>query len=232
MTNSSILIIEDEEDIRELVVHALAKAGFKLLQAGNGREGFVLAIDHHPDLVLLDWMMPEVNGIETLRRLRRDARTASIPVIMLSAKAEVDHKSEGLDAGADDYLAKPFSPKELVSRVKAVLRRSGSLDKSERLQVRELILDPSNHIVTVAGEMVEVGPTEFRLLHFFMQHPDRVYARAQLLDKVWGTAVYIDERTVDVHIRRLRKALEKNDHHQLIQTVHGVGYRFSEKLSI
>lgn len=228
--NPTLLVIEDEEDIQELITHGLSKAGFTLLRASNGREGFVLAVDHHPDLILLDWMMPEVNGIETLRRLRRDTRTANIPVIMLSAKAEVDNKSEGLDAGADDYLAKPFSPKELASRVKAVLRRSSHQDKGACLQVRQLLLNPDSHIVTVADETVDLGPTEFRLLHFFMQHPDRVYSRAQLLDQVWGSAVYIDERTVDVHIRRLRKALEKNDHDQLIQTVHGVGYRFSEKL--
>jgi len=230
MKKFSILIIEDEEDIQELIAHGLAKVGYTLLKAGNGREGFVLAVDHHPDLILLDWMMPEVNGIETLRRLRRDARTANIPVIMLSAKAEVDNKSEGLDAGADDYLAKPFSPKELVSRVNAVLRRSGTQQKNDNLQARQLILNPDSHVVIVVDERVDIGPTEFRLLQFFMQHPDRVYSRAQLLDQVWGNTVYIDERTVDVHIRRLRKALEKNDHDQLIQTVHGVGYRFSEKL--
>lgn len=227
---TAILIIEDDEDIRELVAHALAKTGFTLLKAANGREGFVLAVDHHPDLILLDWMMPEVNGLEALRRLRRDARTANIPVIMLSAKAEVDNKSEGLDAGADDYLAKPFSPKELVSRVNAVLRRSGPQQKNGSLQAQRLVLNPDSHVVTVEDETVDLGPTEFRLLQFFMQHPDRVYSRAQLLDQVWGNTVYIDERTVDVHIRRLRKALERNDHDKLIQTVHGVGYRFSDKL--
>lgn len=229
MKNPILLLIEDEEDIRELVTHALAKSGFTLLEADNGRAGFVSAVDHQPDLVILDWMMPEVNGIETLRRLRRDARTAHIPVIMLSAKAEATHKSEGLDTGADDYLAKPFSPRELVSRVNAVLRRSQSQQKKQPLQIKELALNPDSHVVTLADEVIDLGPTEFRLLQFFMQHPDRVYSRTQLLDQVWGNAVYIDERTVDVHIRRLRKALEKNDHSQLIQTVHGVGYRFSEK---
>jgi len=230
MPEQTLLIIEDEEDIQELIAHGLSKAGFRLLNASNGREGFVLAVDHHPDLILLDWMMPEVNGIETLRRLRRDTRTANIPVIMLSAKTEVDNKSEGLDAGADDYLAKPFSPKELLSRVNAVLRRSGTQQQNGNLQAQQLILNPDSHVVTVSGETVDLGPTEFRLLQFFMQHPDRVYSRAQLLDQVWGNTVYIDERTVDVHIRRLRKALGKNEHDQLIQTVHGVGYRFSEKL--
>lgn len=229
MQKATVLIIEDEEDIQELIVHGLAKAGFTLQTASNGREGFVLAVDYHPDLIVLDWMMPEMNGIETLRRLRRDPRTAHIPVIMLSAKAEVDNKSEGLDAGADDYLAKPFSPKELVSRVNAVLRRSGTQNKDARQQVRQLVLEPESHVVTVEGKSVGLGPTEFRLLHFFMRHPDRVYSRSQLLDQVWGNAVYVDERTVDVHIRRLRKALEENDHDKLIQTVHGVGYRFSEK---
>ncbi len=230
MNTNTILVVEDEADIQELVSLTLGKAGFKLLQANNGKEGFVMALDQKPDLVLADWMMPEINGIELLRRLRRDSRTAHIPVIMLSAKAEVDNKSEGLDAGADDYLAKPFSPRELVSRVNAVLRRSSSQQQNNSLQVRQLVLDPVSHTVTVANDPADLGPTEFRLLQFLMQHPDRVYSRAQLLDQVWGSAVYIDERTVDVHIRRLRKALEKADHHLLIQTVHGVGYRFSSKL--
>jgi len=229
MKKMTLLIIEDEADIQEMIAHGLSKAGYTLLKANNGREGFVSALDHRPDLILLDWMMPEVNGIETLRRLRRDPRTENIPVIMLSAKAEVDNKSEGLDAGADDYLAKPFSPKELVSRVNAVLRRSGTQQKNNNLQARQLILNPDSHVVTIAEETVDLGPTEFKLLQFFMQHPDRVYSRAQLLDQVWGHTAYIDERTIDVHIRRLRKALEKSDHDTLIQTVHGVGYRFSEK---
>lgn len=229
MKKMTLLIIEDEADIQEMIAHGLSKVGYTLLTATNGREGFVSALDHQPDLILLDWMMPEVNGIETLRRLRRDPRTENIPVIMLSAKAEADNKSEGLDAGADDYLAKPFSPKELVSRVNAVLRRSGTQQKNNNLQARQLILNPDSHVVTIAEETVDLGPTEFKLLQFFMQHPDRVYSRAQLLDQVWGHTAYIDERTIDVHIRRLRKALEKSDHDTLIQTVHGVGYRFSEK---
>lgn len=225
----AVLIVDDEEDIRDMVALALQGAGYPVLMAANGREGFVQAVDHQPALALVDWMMPEVNGIELLRRLRRDPRTASIPIIMLSAKAEVDNKTEGLDSGADDYLAKPFSTKELLARIRALLRRTAETTDGSLLRVGNLQLDPASHTTRIGDSAITLGPTEFRLLQFFMGHPNRVYSREQLLDKVWGTGVYVDERTVDVHIRRLRKALEPDDYSRLIQTVHGVGYRFSDK---
>lgn len=229
-TQPCILIVDDEADIRDMVALNLGRQGFRVLQAEDGQQGFTAAVDHQPDLIILDWMMPTLNGIETLRRLRRDERTAKVPVIMLSAKAEVDNKIQGLDSGADDYLAKPFSPKELLSRIKAVLRRgetSASTDKL--LRARDLVLDPASHQVTIAGANIALGPTEYNMLQFFMQHPERVYTREQLLDNVWGSTVYIDERTVDVHIRRLRKALEPGGHDAMIQTVRSAGYRFSVK---
>ena len=231
MNSSTVLIVEDEEDIRDMLAHTLGNAGFRVMGASNGREGFIKAVDQLPSLVLVDWMMPEVNGIELLRRLRRDPRTQAIPVIMLSAKAEVDNKAEGLDSGADDYLAKPFSNKELLSRVRAVLRRSSDSRGEKQLRAGNLELDPESHSARVEGEAMSLGPTEFRLLQFFMSHPNRVYSREQLLDQVWGAGVYVDERTVDVHIRRLRKALEPGNHDRLIQTVHGVGYRFADKVT-
>lgn len=228
---SRILIVEDEPDIQDMIAMALERAGFSTLRAADGQIGFAAAIDHRPSLMLIDWMMPGVNGIELLRRLKRDERTRHIPVIMLSAKAETDNKSQGLDTGADDYLAKPFSPKELVSRIHAVLRRYEGNDASKQaiLTVRELTLNDETHQVAIAGQDIAMGPTEYRLLKFFMSHPNKVYSREQLLDQVWGNAVYIDERTVDVHIRRVRKAISIHGHDELIQTVRGSGYRFSEQ---
>jgi len=228
---ATILIVEDEEDIRHLITRTLVSAGFRSLEAGNGQDGFVLALEQSPDLILVDWMMPVVNGIELIRRLRRDARTRDIPLIVLSAKSEVDHKAEGLDSGADDYVTKPFSPKELLARIRACLRRSQDGQQQQTLSVDALRLDIASHMVTVDNNPVHLGPTEFRLLEFLMGHPNRVYTRAQLLDHVWGSNVYVDERTVDVHIRRLRKALENKNCNRLIQTVHGVGYRFSDTMS-
>jgi two-component system phosphate regulon response regulator PhoB len=225
-----ILIIEDEADIREMVTHQLHNAGFDTFGAEDGQAGFTAAINHAPALILLDWMMPRMNGLDTLRRLKDDQRTADIPVIMLSAKTEPEHKSAGLDAGADDYLGKPFSPKELISRVKAVLRRSvpgktGSTGNA--LSARNLTLDTDSHRVSINGEPIKVGPTEFKLLSFFLQHPERVYSREQILNHVWGSNVYLDERTIDVHIRRLRKALAIDGHEDMVQTVRGAGYLFS-----
>lgn len=216
-----------------MVALALERAGFSTLRAADGQQGFTAAINHHPSLILVDWMMPVVSGIELLRRLKRDERTRTIPVIMLSAKAETDNKSQGLDTGADDYLAKPFSPKELVSRINAVLRRyeNSSPAGQSILKTRELVLNDETHQVTIAQQPVSLGPTEYKLLRFFMSHPNKVYTREQLLDQVWGNTVYIDERTVDVHIRRVRKAISINGHEELIQTVRGTGYRFSESAS-
>jgi len=226
----TILIVEDEDDIRDMIASALTLAHYRVLEAPDGQEGFSKAIDLKPDLILIDWMMPVVNGLELLRRLRRDERTREIPVIMLSAKAEIDNKTQGLDSGADDYLTKPFSPKELIARIKAVLRRhEGKQDTNAVLTIKMLVLDASSHVVSINGQTINLGPTEFKLLQFFMRHPDKVYSREQLLDQVWGNAVYIDERTVDVHIRRLRKALSIEGHEALIQTIRGSGYRFSDK---
>lgn len=231
MNNTSILIVEDEEDIQDVIALSLETKGFTTFRANDGLEGFTAAIDLQPSLILVDWMMPNVNGLELLRRLKRDQRTADIPVIMLSAKSEAGHKSQGLDEGADDYLSKPFSPKELVSRIKAVLRRIyPNASKQKIFKTKDLSLDLENHLVTIGERPLNMGPTEFKLLHFFLSHPNRVYSREQLLNNVWGSNVYLDERTVDVHIRRLRKALSIDQHEKLIQTVRGVGYRFSDKI--
>ncbi|HLS99339.1 MAG: phosphate regulon transcriptional regulator PhoB [Porticoccaceae bacterium] len=231
MPDQTVLIIDDEAAIRDMVSVAFEVAGFNCLQADNARDGHALIIDRKPDLVLLDWMMPVTSGIELLRRLRRDELTDKIPVIMLTAKAEEDNLVQGLEGGADDYIAKPFSPRELIARAKTVLRRKQPDMPEEVIRVLELEFDPVSYHVSIAGQQVAMGPTEFRLLTFFLTHQDRVYSRDQILDHVWGGNVYMDERTVDVHIRRLRKALSIKDHNQLIQTVRGVGYRFSTKLS-
>ncbi|HEY8386901.1 MAG TPA: phosphate regulon transcriptional regulator PhoB [Porticoccaceae bacterium] len=229
MTNRTILVVDDEAAIRELVCMALEVAGFTCLQADNARDAHVLIIDAKPDLVLLDWMMPVTSGIELLRRVRKDELTAKLPVILLTAKAEEDNLVQGLDVGADDYITKPFSPRELAARVKAVLRRRQPLTPEETITARDLVYDPVSHRVSISGQPVAMGPTEFRLLGFFLGHQDRVYSRDQILDHVWGGNVYMDERTVDVHIRRLRKALSIDNHDELIQTVRGAGYRFSTR---
>ena len=226
----TILVVDDDNDIREMIALTLVRHGYQVLEAEDGQQGFTQAIDGQPDLIIIDWMMPSVNGIELLRRLRRDERTRALPAIMLSAKTEVDNKAQGLDSGADDYLAKPFSPKELLARIRAILRRSTPPTASaEQLRCGELLLDSASHQVSIAGKPIALGPTEYKILQFFMQHPERVYSREQLLDKVWGSTVYIDERTVDVHIRRLRKALEPGNHDALIQTVRSAGYRLAAK---
>ena len=186
-------------------------------------------MDERPDLILLDWMLPGVSGIELARRLKRDEATGQIPIIMLTAKSEEDNKIQGLDAGADDYITKPFSTRELISRINAVLRRAQG-DRSKSILVSGLALDPISHRITADERPVEMGPTEYRLLEFFMTHQDRAYSRAQLLDQVWGGNVYVEDRTVDVHIRRLRKALAPYKYDHLVQTVRGTGYRFSTKI--
>jgi len=229
MPEASVLIVDDEAAIRDMVAAALEVAGFRCLRAENARTAYALIVDEKPDLVLLDWMMPEVSGIEFLRRLRRDERSAELPVILLTAKAEEDNLVQGLDAGADDYVTKPFSPRELIARVRALLRRRDLGQQDAPIRVQGLVYDPVSHHVSIHGQAVAMGPTEFRLLGFFLTHQDRVYSRDQILNHVWGGNVYMDERTVDVHIRRLRKAL--GDHDRLVQTVRGAGYRFSEKLA-
>ena len=229
MSGKTILIVDDEAPIREMVVMALEMAGYQCLEAGDAKQAHSLVVDHRPDLVLLDWMLPEVSGIELARRLKRDQLTAEIPIIMLTAKAEEDHKIQGLETGADDYITKPFSPRELIARLKAVLRRTQRMDELSTIVVNGLELDPVSHRVCIDGCPAEIGPTEYRLLQFFLTHQERAYTRGQLLDQVWGGNVYVEERTVDVHIRRLRKALGIN-YENHIQTVRGTGYRFSTRV--
>lgn len=229
MSGRTILVVDDEAPIREMIAAALEMAGYNCLEAADVLSAHSIIVDQKPDLILLDWMLPNTSGIELARRLKKDTLTAEIPIIMLTAKGEEDHKIQGLEAGADDYITKPFSPRELVARLKAVLRRTTPIGVDHPIEVRGLRLDPSSHRVTVDGKNVDMGPTEFRLLQFFMTHAERAYTRSQLLDQVWGGNVYVDERTVDVHIRRLRKALGE-EHSRMIQTVRGTGYRFSEKV--
>ena len=226
MSDKKVLIVDDEAAIREMIAVALEMAGYECLEADNARDAYTCIIDQRPDMVLLDWMLPETSGIELARRLKRDESTADIPIIMITAKTEEDNKVQGLEVGADDYITKPFSPRELVARLKAVLRRTTPQGLESVINIEGLELDPACHRVSSHGSTVTMGPTEYKLLQFFMTHQDRVYTRAQLLDLVWGGNVYVEERTVDVHIRRLRKALGEQ-HDYLVQTVRGTGYRFS-----
>src|SRR5690554_5398287 len=229
MATRTILIVDDEAAIRDMLRVALEMADYECLEASNAQEAHSIIIDHQPDLVLLDWMMPGTSGLELTRRLKQDEVTAKVPIILLTAKGEEDNKIQGLEVGADDYITKPFSPRELVARLKAVLRRAGALDDETPIEVGGLCLDPVSHRVTIDGTPAEIGPTEYRLLQFFMTHQERAYTRSQLLDQVWGGNVYVEERTVDVHIRRLRKALG-SPYDGLVQTVRGTGYRFSTKV--
>lgn len=230
MPKQIILVVDDEPAIREMLCMALEAASFSVIQAENAQQAHAQIIDRHPNLVLLDWMMPGTSGLELLRRLRRDPLTETTPVIMLTAKAEEGGKVVGLDSGADDYVAKPFSPRELIARIKAVLRRVARDEIQEPIEVGELMFDPIGHRVSIAGAEINLGPTEYRLLQFFLTHRERVYSRDQILDHVWGGNVYLDERTVDVHIRRLRKAISVAGYDNYVQTVRGAGYRFSTQL--
>lgn len=222
-----ILLVEDEAPIQELLAFNLEQAGHQVIRAGSAEEGLRIVKQALPDLVLLDWMLPGMSGVEMARRLRADDRTREVPVIMLTARWEEQDKIAGLENGADDYITKPFSPRELQARIKAVLRRRSPQMTDDLVEVQGLRLDPTTHRVSGHDRTLELGPTEFRLLHFFMTHPERVHSRSQLLDYVWGDHVFVEERTVDVHIRRLRSALEPSGHHVLVQTVRGTGYRFS-----
>jgi two-component system phosphate regulon response regulator PhoB len=224
---ATILVVEDEPAIQELISAALQHAGHRVMRAYSAEEAVPLVNGTLPDVVLLDWMLPGTSGIEFARRLRGDERTRDLPVIMLTARGEEQDKVAGLEAGADDYLTKPFSPRELVARIKAVLRRRAPQMTEDCVEVEGLRIDPVTHRVTANGQTLDLGPTEFRLLHFFMTHQERVFNRAMLLDQVWGDHVFVEERTVDVHIRRLRAVLESTGHDRLIQTVRGSGYRFS-----
>lgn len=229
MAKHSILVVDDEPAIREMVAVALEMADFDVLEADNAQQGHEIIVDRRPDLVLLDWMLPSVSGIELARRLKREESTAEVPIIMLTAKSEEDNKIQGLDVGADDYITKPFSTRELVSRIRAVLRRSAATNADKAIKVEGLELDPVSQRVSADEDPIDMGPTEYRLLAFFMGHPERAYSRTQLLDQVWGANVYVEDRTIDVHIRRLRKALEPYGYDRFIQTVRGTGYRFSIK---
>ncbi|HKJ09719.1 MAG TPA: phosphate regulon transcriptional regulator PhoB [Gammaproteobacteria bacterium] len=229
MSEANILIVEDEPAIREMVGFALERAGFGWQEAEDAAGAQARIADRAPDLILLDWMLPGTSGIDLARRLKRDELTDQIPIIMLTARGEEEDKVRGLEVGADDYITKPFSPRELVARIRAVLRRAAPEPNDATIEVDGLTLDPAGHRVSANGVGLEVGPTEYRLLNFFMTHPERVYSRSQLLDRVWGRNVYVEERTVDVHIRRLRKALSQTGHDRLIQTVRGAGYRFSAR---
>ncbi|HTT36648.1 MAG TPA: phosphate regulon transcriptional regulator PhoB [Burkholderiales bacterium] len=224
---ATVLVVEDEPAIQELIAYNLRQAGHQPVRADNAEQAIHLVREALPDLVLLDWMLPGLSGLEFARRLRADKRTRTIPIIMLTARAEEQDKLTGLETGADDYITKPFSPRELNARVKAVLRRRAPQMTDDVVQVRGLRLDPATHRVSADSETVHLGPTEFRLLHFLMTHPERVHSRTQLLDQVWGDHVFVEERTVDVHIRRLRKALERSRQDSVIQTVRGAGYRLS-----
>ena len=224
---SNILVVEDEPAIQELVAVNLEHAGHQVRRALSAAEADVTLRGALPDLILLDWMLPDLPGTDFARKLRRDARTRDIPIIMLTARAEERDKVEGLEAGADDYVTKPFSSRELLARIRAVLRRRAPQLTDDVVETGGLRLEPATRRVTANGRELHLGPTEFRLLHFLMTHPERVYSRTQLLDEVWGDHVFVDERTVDVHIRRLRQVLEATGHELLIRTVRGAGYRFT-----
>jgi two-component system phosphate regulon response regulator PhoB len=222
--SATILVVEDEPHVQELLAVNLQHAGHRVLRAASAEEAESAIRAELPDVLVLDWMLPGESGMAFTRRLRADERTRTLPILMLTARAMEQDKISGLEAGADDYLTKPFSPKELAARIKAVLRRRAPELADDVIEIHGVRLDPAARRVAVDGRPVEMGPTEFRLLHFFMTHPDRIYSRSQLLDHVWGDHVFIEERTVDVHIRRLRKALEPGGKDQLIDTVRGSGY--------
>jgi two-component system phosphate regulon response regulator PhoB len=224
---ANILVVEDEPAIQELLAVNLEHAGHHVLRAKDAEQASSLVRHALPDLILLDWMLPGQSGISFARALRQDDRTKAVPIIMLTARGQEQDKIAGLESGADDYVTKPFSPRELLARIKAVLRRRAPQLTDEPIELGGLKLDPATHRVSSAGRNLDLGPTEFRLLHFLMAHPERVHSRSQLLDQVWGDHVFVEERTVDVHIRRLRKALEPTGHDRLIETVRGSGYRLS-----
>jgi two-component system phosphate regulon response regulator PhoB len=227
MSTNSVLLVEDEPEIREMLSFALDRAGYRTVEAGTAEEALRKLDGPLPNLVIIDWMLPGMSGIELARRLRHEELTADLPLIMLTARGEESDKLKSFDSGVDDYITKPFSPRELIARVKALLRRTGA-PVDGRLAAHGIELDTQSHRLAINGQAVHLGPTEFRLLEFLMRHPDRAFDRTQLLDRVWGRSVYVEERTVDVHILRLRKALAPHGLDKLVQTVRGVGYRFSE----
>jgi len=227
---ASVLVVDDESDIREVIRFALESADFRVYEAGHADEARKLLGSERPDLILLDRMLPGRSGLELAQEIKQSAETRALPIIMVSAKGEEEDRIKGLDTGADDYIAKPFSPRELVARVKAVLRRvKPEKNSADRIKLSGLCVDNVSHRVSADGRDIEIAPTEYRLLYFLMTHAERAFSRSQLLDRIWGDQVYVEERTVDVHIRRLRKALEATEHDSMLQTVRGVGYRFSDK---
>ncbi|QPK62617.1 phosphate regulon transcriptional regulator PhoB [Methylomonas sp. LL1] len=227
MSNMNVLVVEDEDAIREMLVMVLEQADLHVIAAASAELAIQSLAENRVDLIVLDWMLPGISGVELAKRLKRDPGYKELPIILLTARGEEEDKIRGLEIGADDYMTKPFSPKELIARIKAVMRRSGKLTEAGQLSVGDLTLDAEQHRLTIAGRALDVSPTEFRLMQFFMTNPDKVYSRTHLLDQVWGRSVYIEERTVDVHIRRLRKLLAEFGREDLIQTVRGFGYRFS-----
>ena len=229
MPAGKILVVDDDQNICELLRLYIEKENFEVAVANDGRRALELFDSFSPDLILLDWMLPGGSGLQFIKHLKREALTRDIPVVMLTARGEEEDRVRGLETGADDYITKPFSPKELVARIKAVMRRISPMAVEEVIEMQGLSLDPTSHRVMTGENPLDMGPTEFKLLHFFMTHPERVYSREQLLNNVWGTNVYVEDRTVDVHIRRLRKALELSGHDRMVQTVRGTGYRFSTR---
>ena len=227
---ANILIVDDEPAIRQMLGFTLAGDGYDYAEASDVKQAHDALTLKLPDLILLDWMLPGISGIDFARRLKRDPKTSDIPIIMLTAKGEENDKVRGLDTGADDFVTKPFSTHELLARIRAVIRRTRQTMEDDVIQIGPIRLSSATHRVTIDKQAVDLSPTEFRLLHFFVSHPERVYSRGQLLDAVWGNHAYIEERTVDVHIRRLRKLLAPHGSDRLIQTVRSVGYRFSTRL--
>ncbi|MGZ8162612.1 MAG: phosphate regulon transcriptional regulator PhoB [Methylobacter sp.] len=227
MARFNILIVEDEDAIRGMLMMVLEQAGFKSIAAVDAAEAQKVLDENAPDLILLDWMLPGISGVEWARRLKKEPIYRDLPIILLTARGEEEDTVRGLECGADDYMTKPFSTKELVARIRAVLRRTGKIPGLAQISLGDLVLDTDQHRLSISDKQLEVSPTEFKLMQFFMTHPDKVYSRTQLLDQVWGRSVYIEERTVDVHIRRLRKILGEYGKEDLVQTVRGFGYRFS-----
>ena len=225
-----VLVVEDEAPIREMLCFMLEQRGFEAVEAADFSEAVALVKEPYPELILLDWMIPGGSGIQFIKLMKQEELTRNIPIVMLTARGEEEDKVRGLEVGADDYITKPFSPKELVARIKAVMRRISPMAVEEVIEMQGLSLDPTSHRVMTGENPLDMGPTEFKLLHFFMTHPERVYSREQLLNNVWGTNVYVEDRTVDVHIRRLRKVMATTGHEVLIQTVRGAGYRFSSRI--
>lgn len=230
MQGKLILVVDDEAPIREMLRFALTRAHFRVVEAADAQAARLRIADERPDLILMDWMMPGISGVELTRELKAQTTTRDIPVIMVTARVEEEDKIRGLNIGCDDYVSKPFSYPELIARIQAVLRRATPGGEEEKLSASGLEVDAASQRVTAKGQPIHLGPTEYRLLHFFISHPERVYTREQVLDRVWGQNVYVEERTVDVHIRRLRKALEPFGYDEMVQTVRGSGYRFSEKI--